>query len=149
MRWQVGVDRFVKFNIGGLGFLSFVNVFGGCSINEYHGCLWRWLEFRVFVRGCWWSSLLWIRWWEEFFFWVTLTKGCGSGCFSTSLESKQIKGWQLKNDPLGIVRNVVKTTPPTYMRIIVWKEVITYPLADAITVNASNITCISCDVSWF
>ena len=46
--WQ----RLVKFNIDGLGFLPFVNVFGGWSINGYQGRFWRWLDSRVFVGGC-------------------------------------------------------------------------------------------------
>jgi len=38
--------------VWGLGFLLLVNVFGWWFLHRYEGCLW-------------WSSVLWIRWWEE------------------------------------------------------------------------------------
>lgn len=78
-----------------------------------------------------------------FFFEFTIGDGCGFGCFSTSLGSNHLRGWRLKNGQFGTVTNVVRTTPPAYMRIIVWKEAVMYPVPNAITANASNIICIS------
>nr|AFK47568.1 unknown [Lotus japonicus] len=83
-----------------------------------------------------------------FFFGATFTDGCGLGCFSTSLGSSHFRGWRLKRGQLGTVTSVVKTTPPAYVSIIVWKEAMKYPPANATTANASNKICISCSASF-
>ncbi|KAK2438034.1 putative signal peptidase complex subunit [Trifolium repens] len=84
----------------------------------------------------------------DFFFAVTLTDGCGFGCFSASLGSNHLRGWWLKKGQLGRVTNVVRTTPPAYVRIIVWKEAMIYPAPNAITANESSIICINCSASF-
>ena len=38
--------------VWGLGFLSFVNVFGRWSISRYEGRLWRWFNSKGCVGGC-------------------------------------------------------------------------------------------------